>query len=879
MQSYLPVSRGIANNYVTAVLLAVCVIGFAACRTVVPAPTSAVTGSDSPLPSYSLHNIGPQRVNASRAMELADVNHDGDLDLLIGGRAPRHQGFRIEWGDGKGHWSLEGGPITGIQPRAFAVGDISGDGVNEIVIGGQGDTKGLQVWALDMERHEWRLQSKPEEEGIYNAVRFADINEDGWPDLVAMRLDSEQNGGIYIYLNNGRGGWVREIGPMVEGRFSGLAVADVNGDGHADVIASRRGGMGAARLERRVWRQVGGVQIWYGDGSGRWEQEYLPADGDAESVAVADINGDGHMDIVAGLYQAGIRAWLGAGQRSWDRNTITDRGTWVSLDTGDLENDGAREIVAASADGHGLGVWKWDGGFSEVHGLVPDFGFYSRVALGDVVLLNLHHLDIAALRADGAVEVWSRVRPLQRAMKVFIGPETGKPLTLLFDTGKADLPANAGQRLTNWLASLPGQGRGMRYRIEGHADLRPIHDNVFSDNTALSRARALATTTLLARQGVHRGDMRVNALGDRNPAPPGMTPAALRQNRRAIIRAYEPQHIRLPDVTAVQHARDLFHIRENKVFKTEKGIPQYKVGKGDTLSITLWQGGTPTRYKADVQVDGTISLPFFEALHVDGMTAQEIDDFMTISMARIVRHPRVDVIVLNTRSKTASIFGEIRDLTRQPTGPGTYFLTGKETLAEFLSRVGGPTRKADLTKVQIVRNGGKVVLNLERAIQENDWRENAIIDDGDTIFVPSVAQSKRRVYVLGSVKNPGVVDYTGGISFLDAVSKAGGFDESAYMQDIRIIRQNRDRPLILPIAFNRFMEQGDLTQNPQLVDKDVIVVPAEPIANWNRLLDKLMPTLNTVLQGATAADEVIIVRDILRGASSSAGGGAVVTTP
>jgi len=865
------------NKLIIAVMLAVSSICIDACRTVVPVPTATVVDSKAPLPLYQLHNIGPQRVNASLAMGLIDINHDGNLDILIGGRAPRHQGFRIEWGDGRGHWSLEGGPITGIQPRAFAVGDVSGDGINEIVIGGQGDTKGLQVWALDLKKHEWHLYSKPEEEGIYNAVRFADINEDAWPDLVAMRMDSENNGGIYIYLNNGHGGWVREIGPMVEGRFTGLAVADINGDGHADVVASRRGGLGAARLERRVWRQVGGVQIWYGDGTGRWEQEYLPANSDAEAVAVADVNGDGRQDIIAGLYQQGVVAWMQTQNGGWEREVIKDRGTWLSVAVGDVDGDGKQEVVAASADGHGLGIWRWDRGFSVVEGLIPDFGFYSRVALGDVVLEDMHHLDIAALRADGAVEVWSWTRPPPEAMKTFIGMEAGRPLRLLFDTGKAELTPQAMQRLRAWLGSLDGRRAEIRFRVEGHADVRPIHTPAFPDNEALSLARAHTVVAQLQQLGLPAGHIRVNVLGDRNPIPPGMSPSALQQNRRVIVRAYAEQHLRLPSVTAVQHARDLFHIKENKVFKTESGIPQYKVGPGDVLSITLWQGGSPTKYKVTVQVDGTISLPFFESLHVEDLTAHEIDDYMTSSLGRFVRQPRVDVAVLEKKSKTASIFGEIRDLTRQPTGPGTYFLHGKETLAEFLSRVGGPTRKADLTKVQIVRHGGKVVLNLERAIQENDWRENAIIDDGDTIFVPSLAQSKRRVYVLGSVKNPGVVDFTGGISFLDAISKAGGFKDSAYIRDIRIIRQNRDRPLILPVAFNRFMEVGDLTQNPQLVDKDVIIVPAEPIANWNKLLQKLMPTLNTVLTGTTAADEVILVRDALRGAGAA--GGVVVTAP
>jgi len=563
---------------------------------------------------------------------------------------------------------------------------------------------------------------------------------------------------------------------------------------------------------------------------------------------------------------------------------VTERGTWASVSVGELDNDGTRDLVAASTDGHGLGVWAWkrglwSGGFDAIHGLVPDFGFYSHVALGNVILPNANHLDIAALRADGAVEVWSTERAAAQPMKEVIGYETGKPLRLLFDTGQAALTDAAGRRLADWLKPLSGQGEGMRFRIEGHADVRPIHNEAFPDNAALSRGRAMTAMSWLEGHGIDKNHIRIIPLGARNPLPPGMTAAALRQNRRVLIRAYQAKGVRLPAVaTTRRRIRDLFHIKENAVFKTLNGIQEYKVGAGDGLSITLWQGGKSTTYKLKVQLDGTVSFPFFPALHVGGKTPSEIDKSITQSLIRFVRHPRVDVLVTKAVSKTASIFGEIRDLTRQPTGPGTYFLAGRETLAEFLSRVGGPTREADLTKVQIIRHGGKVVLNLDRGIKENDWRENAIIDEGDTIFVPSLAQSKHRVYVLGEVKKPGIVDYIGNISFLDALSKAGGLDKGAYMQDIRIIRQNRDRPLILPVAFNRFMEQGDLTQNPQLMNRDVIIVPAEPITNWNRLLEKLTPTLNTVLTGATAADEVLIVRDILRGVSS-AGGGVVVTAP
>jgi len=186
-------------------------------------------------------------------------------------------------------------------------------------------------------------------------------------------------------------------------------------------------------------------------------------------------------------------------------------------------------------------------------------------------------------------------------------------------------------------------------------------------------------------------------------------------------------------------------------------------------------------------------------------------------------------------------------LQRQPTGPGTYPLQGKETLVDFISRTGGPTEKADMTQVQIIRGGKVVKLNLERAIQQADWRENAIINDGDTVFVPSLEQAGRRVYVLGEVKTPGIVEFTGDFRLLDAISKTGGFGENVYYPDIRVIRADRDKPLIMPVAFDRLLEEGDLTQNLALNDRDVIIVPRSPIGNWNQFIKNISPSLDLLL--------------------------------
>ena len=826
------------------------------CRSTVPQPTMSLENTRSPLPGYSMHNIGPQHLFESRAISFADLNRDGHLDILVGGR-DSVDGFHVEWGDGAGHWRMQSGPATSMQPRSFAVADVDADSTLDVLIGGEGDQKGLQVWSLEPVSGTWKLHSSPIEGGVYHSVKLADLNHDGWPDIIAARTDSDRDGGIYVLLNDGQGGWFAGMGPMVAGAFTDLSVADVNGDGNLDIVSSRRGGLGAQVDE--YWKQVGGVQLWYGDGTGRWEPEVLSTDADAESVTVADVNGDGSLDIIAGLYQHGIRLWLGG--KRWERHRIREEGTWSDLKVGDLDGDGKRELVASSSDGRGIVVWSWNGGsFSAKKKVVPDYGIYFSLDLGDVY--NQGQLDIAAVRADGGSEVWSGLKAKPKPKQEFTGKRIGEKLSIFFDSGSATLNEQSQKSIGNWFSKFDISPTKIRFEMEGRADVRPIHSELFPNNAALSQARAESIAAWLTSKGARKEVIIIEAVGDSDPLPEGLDPAALQQNRRVFVQAFTINSVRLPEVTSSQVKRDLFHIDENNVFKVIDGVSGYKVGAGDELSMTFWQGGKSKEHKVTVQVDGTVSLPYQEALKVSDLTPREIDKNVTALLSRYERRPRVDVQVLKALSKTVNIFGEVQSLVRQPTGPGRYYLKGKENLVDFLSRAGGPGKDADLSKVQIIRSGKTVVLNLERAIKQGDWVENAIVDSGDTIFIPSLAQSKRRIYVLGEVVKPGIVEFIGDIKFLDALSKSGGLGKDAYLPDIRVIRSDRDAPQILAVDFERFMEHGDLTQNLALQDKDVLIIPRRPIANWNRYINEIMPTVQLILAPVDAASQVLTLQTL-----------------
>ncbi len=847
----LTVNRRTGRLFLSALAMA-SVFGLAACHTTVPEPTMPVKNAQKAFPEYLMHNIGPQRVQNSFTARFDDLNQDGHVDLLVGLRKP-DAGFRVEWGDGHGHWSTQQGPGTAIETRAAVIDDLEHDGLMDILIGGEGDQQGLQIWHLDRDGL-WKNHIPPTESGQYRDVAFADINEDGWTDVIGVQVASEEDGGVYAWLNDGRGGLVQHIGPLANGVFTGLVVADMNGDGHVDIVASRRGGTGAVHKTdtwRGSWVAVGGVEIWYGDGAGRWEPENLPAASDVEAVTVADVNGDGRLDIVAGLYLRGIELWLGS-KNGWVKRTVVNDGTWGAVRVGDLDADGKRELVAASKDGRGLGLWKWNGGFllsgdafTPLTGWLPDSGTYYSLDLGDVHGRGL--LDVAALRTDGAVQVWSFETAEQEPAAEFVGAPMGEPFKMYFGTALANVGEDEAKALSEWFKSLGVASKNYYFRVVGKADSRSVHSEVFPNNEALSLARAEALSAILRDQGVAAERIAVKALGDKEPVPEGMTDAAFQQNRTAWVQAYPLRAVRLPQSKGKHVERDMYNIEENTAFKTINGTAEYRVGPGDEVSITMWQGGKGDEHKVIVGVDGTISLPFFEGLNINDMTPTEIDAYMEKTLKRYVRHPRVDVDVLKYNSKTATIFGQIMDLTRQPTGPGTYPLQGKETLVDFISRTGGPTEKADMTQVQIIRNGKVVKLNLERAIQQADWRENAIMDDGDTVFVPSLEQAGRRVYVLGEVKTPGIVEFTGDFRILDAVSKTGGFTDNVYYQDIRVIRADRDKPLILPVAFNLLLEEGDLTQNLALNDRDIIIVPRSPIGNWNKFITDISPSVNLLL--------------------------------
>jgi len=105
----------------------------------------------------------------------------------------------------------------------------------------------------------------------------------------------------------------------------------------------------------------------------------------------------------------------------------------------------------------------------------------------------------------------------------------------------------------------------------------------------------------------------------------------------------------------------------------------------------------------------------------------------------------------------------------------------------------------------------------------------------------------KRVFVFGDVKKPGHHAMTRHMTVLNAVVAAEGYNETAMLDEIRVIRGNLERPEVLTADLARAFTYGDMTRNLALQENDVVFVPRERMGDASEAAKKLQPILYDVL--------------------------------
>lgn len=292
---------------------------------------------------------------------------------------------------------------------------------------------------------------------------------------------------------------------------------------------------------------------------------------------------------------------------------------------------------------------------------------------------------------------------------------------------------------------------------------------------------------------------------------------------------------------------------ELQAFTEVRGVPEYVLGVGDAVDITL-RGLEMTKEVATIRADGNISFGLVENVRAAGRTTTELDEALTQELRRFLRDPKIDIEIAQYKSKMVSLQGAILSVFTagaQKTGPGRYPLKGKVRVLDLILEAGGTTPDAQLDRVQLIRGDLSYRLNLQRVLNTGEQRQNVVLQAEDIVVVPGIARQSKKVVILGEVRNPNVYVFSEDVSFLEALGQAGGLTDTAIKDDIRIIRNVEGAPQMFALNYEQLVSGDRLEKNIPLESNDIIYVPRSFVGDLNDAIAKINPLLNLLLLPGT----------------------------
>lgn len=324
----------------------------------------------------SSSNLPPIVLNNNNSMDVAvaDIDKDGDPDLVIAVEFVKNV---ILKNDGKGKFSDASNLIPDIESRLdskpypyypyhdsedIAIADFDKDGDLDIIFVTE-DDKMNEYYVNNGKAFDNHSDDLPFK-GISNAIITADLDNDGYPDLIIG------NRGQNFYIRNDKGNFIDETTkrlPQIEDITQDVEANDFDQDGDLDLIIAN---------EKENFLLLNDGNGYFKEDTSRYINPKNQKSGESREADFGDLNGDGKPDLffanvelfqgMSPVQRLLLQTEEGFQDETMERLGFKDEYSIMDVDMVDIDNDADLDLLFASLTGPMLLLNDGNGYFKDV---------------------------------------------------------------------------------------------------------------------------------------------------------------------------------------------------------------------------------------------------------------------------------------------------------------------------------------------------------------------------------------------------------------------------------------------------------------------------------------------------------------------------------